>query len=129
MPCSKTTRGTVTIETENVSPISDPTGALRSLQPHRGASQSPTSNLQDDAVSVDPLPPGYEDYAGEVLVANGKPPRWMTRVPYLSIILSLAYYAWVRAFDPVNLVFAVLLIIWMIYTPIAQKRGWFFIPM
>jgi len=107
MPCSKTTGGIVTMNSENVSSMD----AAEPVDP------------------VDPLPPGYEDYAGEVLVANGKPPRWMTRVPYLSIILSLAYYAWVRAFDPVNLVFAVLLIIWMIYTPIAQKRGWFFIPM
>jgi hypothetical protein len=104
MPCSKTTGGIATMNSENVSSM-------------------------DAAEPVDPLPPGYEDYAGEIVVANGKPPRWMTRVPYLGIILSLAYYAWVRAFDPVNLVFAVLFIIWMIYTPIAQKRGWFFIPM
>ena len=79
--------------------------------------------------TAEALPAGYEDYAGEIVAANGKMPRWFTRVPYLSIILSLAYYAWVRASDPVNLVFAVLLSIWMIYTPIAQKRGWFFIPM
>lgn len=76
-----------------------------------------------------PLPPGYDDYAGEVQVANGKMPRWLARVPYVGLILSLAYYIYVRAFDPVNLVFAILFTLWMIYTPIAQKRGWFHIPM
>lgn len=75
------------------------------------------------------LPTGHEDFAGEVTVANGKPPRWFTRVPYVGILLALAYYVWVRAFDPVNLVFAALLVFWFVYTPIAQKRGWFFIPM
>ena len=75
------------------------------------------------------LPAGYEDYAGEIVVANGKMPGWLTRVPYVSLLLSLAYYVYVRAFDPVNLVFAALFVFWMIYTPSAQKRNWFFIPM
>ena len=82
-----------------------------------------------ETMKVEALPPGYEDYAGEIMVANGKMPGWLRRVPYVGILLSLAYYAYVRAFDPVNLVFAALFIFWMIYTPIAQKRGWFFIPM
>lgn len=76
-----------------------------------------------------PLPPGYDDYAGEIQVENGKPPAWMKYVPYIGIILSLAYYILVKATDPVNLTFAGLFIIWMVYTPIAQKRGWFFLPM
>jgi len=75
------------------------------------------------------LPPRYVDFAGEIQVANGKPPRWMKVVPYAGIVISLAYYLYVGAFDPVNLAFAVLFVLWMIYTPIAQKRGWFFIPM
>jgi hypothetical protein len=75
------------------------------------------------------LPPGHEDFAGEIVVANGKPPAWMKYVPYAGILLSLGYYALVRATDPVNLTFAALFILWVIYTPIAQKRGWFFIPM
>lgn len=79
------------------------------------------------------LPSGHEDYAGEIVVANGRPPRWATRVPYAFIVWALAYYAWVfldeGRLDPVNLVFAILFVVWMIYTPIAQKRGWFFIPM
>jgi len=75
------------------------------------------------------VPVGYEDYAGEIVVANGKPPRWMARVPYVAIVLSLGYYLLVGADDPVNLTFATLFILWMIYTPIAQKRGWFHIPM
>jgi hypothetical protein len=75
------------------------------------------------------LPPGFEDYAGEIVVANGKMPGWLGRVPYVALLLSLAYYGYVRAFDPVNLVFAALFVLWMIYTPIAQKRGWYFIPM
>ena len=77
-----------------------------------------------------PAPPaGYDDYAGEIVVANGKPPRWMAAVPHVAILLSLGYYLLVRAADPVNLTFATLFILWMIYTPIAQKRGWFQIPM
>ena len=76
-----------------------------------------------------PLPPGYDDFAGEIQAENGRPPRWMAHLPRVAIILALAYYLYVRAFDPVNLVVAALFVIWLIYTPIAQKRGWFFIPM
>ena len=76
-----------------------------------------------------PLPPGYDDFAGEIQVENGKPPAWMAQVPRVGIVLSLVYYLYVRAFDPVNLVVAALLVLWLIHTPIAQKRGWFFIPM
>lgn len=83
----------------------------------------------DEAVSDAPLPPDYDDYAGEIQVANGTPPKWLTRVPYLGVVWGLAYYAYVGAFDPVNLVFSALFVVWLIYTPIAQKRGWFFIPM
>jgi len=74
-------------------------------------------------------PAGYEDFAGEITVANGPMPRWFRRLPYITLIAALAYYLYVRAFDSVNLAFAALFIAWMIYTPIAQKRGWFFIPM
>ncbi len=87
------------------------------------------SSSSEAASSTEALPPGCEDYAGEIQVANGKMPRWFTRVPYLGILLALGYYLWARAFDPVNLVFAALFVVWFIYTPIAQKRGWFFIPM
>ncbi len=87
------------------------------------------SSSPEATPAADALPPGYEDYAGEIQVANGKMPRWFTRVPYLGILLALGYYLWARAFDPVNLVFAALFVVWFIYTPIAQKRGWFFIPM
>ena len=80
-----------------------------------------------------PLPPGHDDYAGEITVANGKPPRWATRVPQIFTIWALAYYVWLYIdegmIDPINLIFGMLFLIWMIYTPIAQKRGWFFIPM
>ena len=76
-----------------------------------------------------PLPPGHDDYAGEIQVANGKPPAWMAHVPRVVVLLALAYYLYVRAFDPINLIFAAVFVIWLIYTPIAQKRGWFFIPM
>jgi hypothetical protein len=76
-----------------------------------------------------PLPPGHEDFAGEIVVANGRPPAWTRYVPYAGIVWALAYYAWVRAFDPVNLAFGALFLAWLIYTPIAQKRGWFWLPM
>jgi hypothetical protein len=75
------------------------------------------------------LPPGQEDFAGEIAVGNGPMPGWFRRLPYLTLLAGLAYFLYVRAFDPVNLAFAALFILWMIYTPIAQKRGWFFIPM
>ncbi len=82
-----------------------------------------------ETVPADPLPPGYEDYAGEILVENGRSPGWFTRVPYVGLLLALGYYAWVHIHDPVNLIFAGLFIVWLIYTPIAQKRGWFHLPM
>jgi hypothetical protein len=69
------------------------------------------------------------DFAGEITVANGRMPRWMPRVGQVAVVLGLAYYLYVGAFHPVNLVFAALLLFWLIYTPIAQRRGWFFIPM
>jgi hypothetical protein len=75
------------------------------------------------------LPPGYDDYAGEIKVANGKPPSFMKYLPYVAVVLGLAYYVHVHATDPVNLVFAGLLLFWLIYTPIARKRGWFVIPL
>jgi hypothetical protein len=81
------------------------------------------------AAPAAPGPAGPEDFAGEITVTNGPMPRWFRRLPHVVLIASLAYYVYVRAFDPVNLVFAALFIVWMIYTPIAQKRGWFFIPM
>ena len=71
----------------------------------------------------------YTDFAGEIQVENGPPPAWLAHVPRVAIILSLAYYLYVQAFDPVNLVCGGLLILWLVYTPIARKRGWFFIPM
>ena len=81
------------------------------------------------APPVAAAPPGPVDFAGEITVANGKPPRWMPRVGQVAVVLGLAYYLYVGAFDPVNLVFAALLLFWLIYTPIAQRRGWFYIPM
>jgi len=71
----------------------------------------------------------YDDFAGEVRVANGKPPRWLTKVPYVAMACALGYYAVVRVTDPVNLVFAALFVLWFVYTPIAQKKGWFFLSM
>jgi hypothetical protein len=71
----------------------------------------------------------YDDFAGEIRVANGKPPRWLTKVPYVAMTWALGYYVLVRATDPVNLVFAALFVLWCIYTPIAQKKGWFLLPM
>ncbi len=104
--------------------------------PHTGpaapAGAEPAAALSQSAPdprAADVLPPGYEEFAGEITVANGPMPRWFRRLPYVLLIVALAYFVYVRAFDPVNLVFAALFIIWMIYTPIAQKRGWFFIPM
>jgi hypothetical protein len=89
----------------------------------------PADAAPPEGAQADPLPPGYEDYAGEVRVANGPAPRWLKRLPFAALALALAYDVWVRAFDPVNLVFAGLFVLWMIYTPIAQKRGWPALPL
>jgi hypothetical protein len=87
------------------------------------------SSLAHTPATPAPLPPGHDDYAGEIQVANGQPPAWLARVPQAGVLLALAYYLYVGAFDPINLIFALLFVIWLIYTPLAQKRGWFFIPM
>ena len=76
-----------------------------------------------------PLPPGVEDFSGEIRAGRGGAPPWLRYLPHVAIVIGLLYYVLVRAFDPVNVVFGALLMAWMIYTPIAQKRGWFFIPM
>ncbi len=86
-------------------------------------------SAHNETISQAPLPSGYDDYAGEIQVANGTPPKWLTRLPYFGVVVALAYYMYVGAFDPVNLVFEALFFTWLIYTPIAQKRGWFFIAM
>ncbi len=70
-----------------------------------------------------------EDYAGHIQVENGPPPKWFTWVPYVAMIWALGYYVSVRATDPVNLVFAGLFVLWLVYTPVARKRGWFFLPL
>lgn len=70
-----------------------------------------------------------EDFGGEIQVQNGKPPRWLTKVPYLAMLWALGYYVVVGVADPINLVFAALFVLWLVYTPIAQKKGWFFLPM
>lgn len=76
-----------------------------------------------------PLPPGVEDFAGEIWVGRGAAPPWLRYLPHVAIVIGLVYYVLVRAFDPINLLLGALMVAWMIYTPIAQKRGWFFIPM
>lgn len=80
-------------------------------------------------MKTDEKPANYDDFAGEIQVANGKPPRWLTKAPYVAMAWALSYYLLVRATDPVNLFFAALFILWCVYTPIAQKKGWFFLPM
>ena len=106
------------------------TGANDSTAVNSAAADSAAAPVKmAPAEPGEPLPPGYEDYAGEITVANGPMPLWFRRLPYVAILAALAYYLHARAFDRINLVFAGLFIVWMIYTPIAQKRGWFYIPM
>jgi hypothetical protein len=69
------------------------------------------------------------DFADEIQVSDGPPPRWLRWLPHVFAAWGVGYVVAARAFDPVNLTFGGLLLVWMIYTPIAQKRGWFFIPM
>ncbi len=85
--------------------------------------------LTSETLATDSVPAGYDNFADEILTANQPPPHWFTFVPYIAIVLALAYYIYVRAFDPVNLVFGALFVIWLIYTPIAKRRGWFFMPL
>jgi hypothetical protein len=82
--------------------------------------------LTSEAIESTSLPVAYDNYSDEILVANGQPPRWFTRLPYAAVVLALAYYFHVRPLDPVNSVFAALFVIWLVYTPIAKKRGWFY---
>jgi len=69
------------------------------------------------------------DFAGEIQVSGGPPPSWLRWIPYVFGVWGLGYIVAARAFDPVNLAFGGLLLAWMIYTPLAQKRGWFHIAM
>ena len=69
------------------------------------------------------------DFAGEIQVSGGPPPRWLRWLPHAFAVWGVGYILVARAFDPVNLTFGGLLLAWMIYTPIAQKRGWFHIAM
>lgn len=82
--------------------------------------------LTSEAIESTSLPAAYDNYGDEILVANGDPPRWFTRLPYAAVVVALAYYFHVRPLDPVNTVFATLFVIWLVYTPIAKKRGWFY---
>ena len=77
--------------------------------------------LASEAINSDSFPANYEQFAGEILVANGDPPRWFTRLPYVAVVLALASYFHVRPLDPVNTVFAVLFVIWLVYTPITNS--------
>ena len=85
--------------------------------------------LASESINSDSYPANYEQFAGEILVANGNPPQWFNRLPYVAVVLALAYYFHVRPLDPVNTVFAVLFGIWLVYTPVAKKRGWFYLPL
>jgi hypothetical protein len=82
-----------------------------------------------EIIEADSRPANYDQYADEILVANEKPPLWLTRLPYLMVIVALGYYFHVRPLNLVNMVFAVLFIIWLVYTPIAKRQGWFYIPL
>jgi hypothetical protein len=85
--------------------------------------------LASEAISSDSYPADYEVFAGEILVANGEPLRWFTLLPYAAIVAALAYYFHIRPLDPVNTVFATLFFLWLVYTPIAKKQGWFYFSM
>jgi hypothetical protein len=85
--------------------------------------------LTSEAIASESYPANYDQFAGEILVANGDPPLWFTRLPYAAIAAALAYYFHVRPLDPVNTIFAALFISWLVYTPIAKKRGWFYISL
>lgn len=85
--------------------------------------------LTSEAIAAGVVPGHYENYADEILVANGAPPRWYMPLAYLAVVAALAYFVYVRAFEPVNLGFAGLFIVWLLYTPIARRRGWYYLPL
>lgn len=85
--------------------------------------------LASAALEAGELPIGFDNYADEILVANGHPPGWLAFLPYVGIVWALAYYLSARAFDRVNLVFAIFFLVWLLYTPVARRRGWFFLAM
>jgi len=86
--------------------------------------------LDQSATTSTPEPVSApNDFAGEIQVSGGPPPRWLRWLPHVFAVWGVGYILAARAFDPVNLTFGGLLLAWMIYTPIARKRGWFHIAM
>jgi hypothetical protein len=82
--------------------------------------------LASEAIKSGSYPAHYEQFASEILVANGDPPGWFRLLPYAAVVAALAYYFHVRPLNLVNTVFAALFMFWLVYTPIAKKRGWFY---
>lgn len=69
-----------------------------------------------------------QDFAGEIQTGRAPRPRWLANLGYFLVILDLAYFVGTASdggLDGPNTVFAVLLVMWLIYTPIAVRKKWF----
>lgn len=72
------------------------------------------------------------DFAGEIQTGRGTRPRWLVILPYFLVIWGLAYFATTAGdggLNGPNVVFLVLLAIWLIYTPVALRKKWFVISL
>lgn len=70
----------------------------------------------------------FKDFAGEIQTGPAARPRWLTILPYFLVLFGLGYFvttAGTGGLDGPNRVFLALLVIWLIYTPLAARRKWF----
>lgn len=68
------------------------------------------------------------DFAGDIQVGSGTRPRWLTNLAYILVLLGLIYLigtAGDGGLEGPNRIFWGILVIWLIYTPIAVRKKWF----
>jgi hypothetical protein len=73
-----------------------------------------------------------QDFAGEIQAGQAPRPRWLAFLPYLLVLWGLGYFvstAGDGGLEGPNLVFLILLAIWLVYTPLALRKKWFALPL
>lgn len=69
-----------------------------------------------------------QDFAGEVQVGAGARPGWLTNLAYLLVFLGLLYFLGTAKDGGLagpNWIFLIILVVWLVYTPIAVRKKWF----
>ena len=72
----------------------------------------------------------FQEFADEVQVGLNARPGWLTNLAYLLVFLGLLYFlgtAQAGGLAGPNWIFAIILAVWLIYTPIAVHKKWFVI--